>query len=76
MFNLYSRSQLFLSLSRSKGTLCWFGLSFCWEGGREKKHVAEHAAAANNFGKRKGHLLSLSLHLYSPINEVGCLRLV
>jgi hypothetical protein len=55
-----------------RDTLCWFGLSFCWKGGREERH----ATVADNFGKGKGHLLSLSLHLYSPLNEVGCLGLV
>jgi hypothetical protein len=29
-----------------------------------------------DFGKRKGRLLSLSLHLYFTLNEVGCLGLV
>jgi hypothetical protein len=28
-----------------------------------------------DFGKRKGHLLSLSLHLYFTKTEVGCLGL-
>ena len=29
-----------------------------------------------DFGKRKGRILSLSLHLYFILNEVGCLGLV
>jgi len=60
MSNLLSRSQLFLT--RSQGTLCWFGLAFCW--GREEQHAAGHATAANSFGKRKGHLLSPCI--YTP----------
>jgi len=60
--NLLLRSQL--SLTRSQGTLYWFGLGFRWEGGKEE----QHAAAADSFGKRKGHLLSLSLSLsLSPL---------
>jgi len=54
--------------------LYWFGLGFHWEGGKEE----QHAATTDSFGKRKGHLLSLSLslHSYSALNEVGCLGLV
>jgi len=57
--NLLSRSQL--SLARSQVPLCWFGLGFYREGGREE----QHAAAADNFGKRKGHLLSPPC-IYTP----------
>jgi hypothetical protein len=64
--DLLLRSQL--SLTRSQGTLYWFGLGFPWEGGREEQHVVGHATAADSFGKRKGHLLSLSLSpcIYTP----------
>jgi hypothetical protein len=44
--------SLSLSLTHThvqRGTLCWFGLSFRWEGGRKEKH----ATAADNFRKRK-----------------------
>jgi hypothetical protein len=46
-------------MTRSQGTLYWFGLGFCWEGGKEEQHVA----AADSFGKRTGHLVALSLSL-------------
>jgi len=62
--NLLSRSQLCLTLSQ--GTLYWFGLGFRWEGGREEQHAAGHAAVADSFGKREGHLLSLSPCIYTP----------
>jgi len=57
--NLLSRSHL--SLTRSQGTLYWFGLGFCWERGREERH----AAAGDNFGKRMGHPLSPPC-IYTP----------
>jgi len=38
--------------------LVWF---IHWEGRREEQHAAGHAAAADSFGKREGHLLSLTL---------------
>jgi len=50
-----------LSLTRSQGTLYWFGLGFCWERGREERH----AAAGDNFGKRMGHPLSPPC-IYTP----------
>jgi hypothetical protein len=55
--NLLSRSHL--SLTRSQGTLYWFGLGFCCERGREERHAAAVLG-------RGWIILSLSsLYLYS-----------
>jgi len=48
-----------------RGTLCWFGLSFYCEEGREEKHAAKHAVVADDYGKRKSHLLSLFTFILS-----------
>jgi len=65
LFNLHSRSQLSLSLTRFKEVLfAGFGSSFCWEEGREEKHTARHAAATGRLWEEKGSP-SLSPYIYT-----------
>jgi len=34
--------------------MCWFWFSFRWEGGREEKHAAGHAATAGRLWEEEG----------------------
>jgi hypothetical protein len=72
LFSLLSSSQLSLSLTHTHSKrhllLAWF--NFCWERGREEKHAAEHAAAADRFLGKGRIFFSLLLVFIPPLKEM------